>query len=182
MNNSFVFTRKLYNSLLHLDKKIKADVYVALIDYTFTGTMDGIDPTIAAILVSFRESVNGVSVFSNKKKKKQPSNKHHLWKYVVMFNEICKDLPQVTKITDNRMKMLNARIKDYTDNEIKRCFTLVHASDFLSGRANNDRQWRADFDWVLKPSNFQKILEERYMNLGNNFSGNKIHNPIWRNK
>jgi hypothetical protein len=39
----------------------------------------------------------------------------------------------------------------------------VAASDFLCGY--NDRQWRADIDWLLKnDTNYVKVLEGRYDN------------------
>ena len=36
----------------------------------------------------------------------------------------------------------------------------VVSSPFLSGQ--NDRGWKADFDWCLKEANFVKITEGRY--------------------
>ncbi len=37
---------------------------------------------------------------------------------------------------------------------------IVDESKFLSGR--NDRNWVADFDWLLKTENAVKVLEDRY--------------------
>jgi hypothetical protein len=36
----------------------------------------------------------------------------------------------------------------------------VKYSDFLKG--NNNRNWTADIDWILKPNNFIKVLEGNY--------------------
>jgi len=40
-------------------------------------------------------------------------------------------------------------------------FNKIHSSDFLSGRSAD---WRCSFDWVMNPSNMQKILEGNYNN------------------
>ena len=39
-------------------------------------------------------------------------------------------------------------------------FTIAESSPFLKGE--NDRNWSADFDWMMKPTNFSKIMEHRY--------------------
>ena len=39
-------------------------------------------------------------------------------------------------------------------------------SDFLNGR--NDRGWIADFDWLMRPNNFVKVLEGNYNNNDKN--------------
>jgi hypothetical protein len=35
-------------------------------------------------------------------------------------------------------------------------------SDFLNGK--NDKAWKADFEWIMRPQNFLKILEGKYEN------------------
>ena len=45
-------------------------------------------------------------------------------------------------------------------------FDLVLNSPFLLGE--NNRNWRADFDWIFKPSNFVKILEGNYLKRESN--------------
>ena len=43
----------------------------------------------------------------------------------------------------------------------QRIFAFVEASDFLTGRGG---KWRADFDWVMNPTNLGKIVEGKYVN------------------
>ena len=43
----------------------------------------------------------------------------------------------------------------------KRYFEYVKKCDFLMG--NNGRDWRADFDWIFKLSNYTKICEGKYL-------------------
>lgn len=39
-------------------------------------------------------------------------------------------------------------------------FRKTEASSFMKGE--NDRNWRADFDWIMKPTNMCKVLEGKY--------------------
>ena len=41
----------------------------------------------------------------------------------------------------------------------------VSKSDFLCGN-KGDGEWKANFDWIMKPDNFQKIIEGAYDNKG----------------
>ena len=77
------------------------------------------------------------------------------------FNNICKTLPRVTKLTDARRKVIKARFKDHGLAGIQTVFEKAESSDFLSGRNGG---WSASFDWLMKPSNFQKVIEGNYDN------------------
>ena len=79
---------------------------------------------------------------------------------VTLYNQICVSLPRVIKISKQRKKAINARLKTYTIEEIKRCFEIAEASDFLKG--SNNRDWQADFDWLMKDGNIAKVLEGKY--------------------
>lgn len=84
---------------------------------------------------------------------------------VEIFNETCSDLPSVKQITDSRKKAIKARFKDLEKNtdKIRELFRKVQESDFLTGRKEGSN-WRACFDWVMKPANMAKILEGNYEN------------------
>lgn len=77
------------------------------------------------------------------------------------FIEICTSLPKPKKLTDTRKKAIKARLKEYDKETILEVFNKVEKSNFLSGR---NGQWQASFDWIMKPSNFVKILEDNYKN------------------
>ena len=83
---------------------------------------------------------------------------------VGLFNEVLPDLPHVDLITDERKKTIKARwmTSDKTQSLDwwKEFFSLVGRSDFLMGRAKDD--FRASFDWIIKKSNFVKIIEGNY--------------------
>lgn len=86
---------------------------------------------------------------------------------VVLYNEICVSLPRVKAITENRCKKLHARWTG--DIEIFReLFTQAERSEFLRG--NNDRHWKADFDWLINEQNMAKVLEGKYSNKKSNLA------------
>ena len=40
-------------------------------------------------------------------------------------------------------------------------------------KGENDRNWRADFDWIMKPTNMCKVLEGKYDDKGGPDNGNE---------
>lgn len=82
------------------------------------------------------------------------------------FCEICISLPKIISIDKSRKATVKARLKEYSFDDIITVFKKVEQSDFLTGRisANKQRPFKASFDWIMKPSNFIKILEGNYDN------------------
>ena len=66
----------------------------------------------------------------------------------------------VRNIKGKRLDSLHARIKEYSKEDVLTVIENVKYSDFLKG--NNNRNWTADIDWILKPNNFIKVLEGNY--------------------
>jgi hypothetical protein len=81
-----------------------------------------------------------------------------------MYNDICTSLPSVQVVTSARMVAIKARWKEHgRDIEVfRRLFTMAQESKFLTG--SNDREWKASFDWLMKPANMAKVLEGNYRN------------------
>lgn len=80
-----------------------------------------------------------------------------------LYHEICVSYPKIKAIDGNRRKAVAARWRTYNSlDTFKELFQIAQASSFLKGQ--NDRNWIADFDWMMKPSNFSKILEHKYDN------------------
>lgn len=94
------------------------------------------------------------------KKKKEPPYDEIL----KLFVEICTDYPKPRYLGKNRKSMISARWFERKENiEIFReVFINMENSDFLKG--NNNRNWKASFDWAMNPDNFNKILEGNYEN------------------
>ena len=86
----------------------------------------------------------------------------------------------VRNIKGKRLDSLHARIKEYSKDDVLTVIENVKYSDFLKG--NNNRNWTADIDWILKPNNFIKVLEGNYNKgkgiekKGNSSSLNAISN------
>lgn len=77
------------------------------------------------------------------------------------FHNTCTELPRIKELTNPRKSAIKARIKKYSYETIIAVFYAVSQSDFLSGRKTD---FKASFDWILKPTNFQKIIEGNYVN------------------
>ncbi len=73
---------------------------------------------------------------------------------VDVFNRICTTLPKVEKLTERRRASIRAR--GATLEEFEHVFLLVDGSSFL-------REWAGcSFDWIIRPNNWQKIIEGNY--------------------
>lgn len=98
-----------------------------------------------------------------------------------------------------RYGMLNARINEYGFEEVIQAVESIKRSPYLQGAGN--RGWRIDFEWFVKPNNFCKVWEGKYIgeqkgkknNGGYNAAANaeqegKRYNPSdflgdqWKNK
>lgn len=94
-------------------------------------------------------------------------------KIIADFNEILGPfLGMCQKLTPTRQKDMRARWRDcMKDGDFqtqedgiayfRRYFEYIKTCDFLMG--NNGRDWRADFDWIFKLSNYTKICEGKYL-------------------
>ena len=78
------------------------------------------------------------------------------------YNTICVSLPSVKSLSETRKKAIRARLTSYTMEDMLEAFRKAEASDFLKGR--NDRNWQANFDWIIKDANIAKILDGNYDN------------------
>lgn len=79
--------------------------------------------------------------------------------------------------TDTRKRNLRTRVKAEGEKVVLAVFDMVRQSDFLSGRATG---WQANFDWVLKAGNFQKIADGNYKNRGNGQQKESYYDKVIR--
>lgn len=80
---------------------------------------------------------------------------------VELYHTLAPSFPKVCSVDGNRRKAVSARWRQWHDLEVfRKIFTKAEASSFLKGGGKNN--WHADFDWIMKPTNFQKILEGKY--------------------
>ena len=83
-------------------------------------------------------------------------------KIVNMYNDTCVSFPKITKLSDSRKKTIKARMNTYSYDDFQTLFSKAEASDFLKGK--NNRDWQANFDWLIKDSNMAKTLDGNYDN------------------
>lgn len=88
-------------------------------------------------------------------------NKENIETILNAWNKL--DLQQLKAINSNtnRHKMLKARLKEYSLEEILKAIESIANSSFLKGQ--NNRNWVITFDWFIKPNNFLKVLEGNYV-------------------
>ena len=86
-----------------------------------------------------------------------------------LFNDKCISLPPIAKITDKRKQSILARVREHGVESIDTVIDNASKSKFMAG--DNDRNWVATFDWIIKPSNYIKVLEGNYLDRGGNKNG-----------
>lgn len=91
---------------------------------------------------------------------------------VEAYADILPGLLPVQRITDARRKAIQARWREDKDRQTvgwwRGYFERVRESDFLMGKCAPSQgratSWQADFDWLIKPTNLQKVIEGKYDN------------------
>lgn len=70
-------------------------------------------------------------------------------------------LPLVRSITNARRRAFKARLREYPDlADWRRAFLCIRNTPWLRGE--NDRGWKADFDFLLQAKSFTKLTEQAY--------------------
>ena len=91
---------------------------------------------------------------------------HSAQSVIDIFHSVCVSYPKVRSLSDARKKAIQARLRAHEIEIIKEVFQKAESSDFLKGK--NDRNWSADFDWIMADRNFAKILDGKYDNRKQN--------------
>lgn len=85
-------------------------------------------------------------------------------KLILIWNETLGELcPKIQRLTEQRKRLLANRLRDSFggDDEQWRSYCLaIRGSPFCTGQ--NDRGWRANIDWALRPQAVAKVLEGFY--------------------
>lgn len=108
------------------------------------------------------------------KSTKTPSVVPFLPEEVIFWNSQ-ETLPKVQSFSAGRQKSLKARKTDlYFVEHYKEAVVMVTQSKFCMGQ--NDRGWKADFDWMLRPETVTKIMEGKYGERTTINNGNQHEN------
>lgn len=78
--------------------------------------------------------------------------------YCRMASQAC--LPLIAAISDKRKAGIKARVEEHGLDRVLQAIERIGESDFCRGMNSNG--WKADFDFLLQPSSFIKILEGKY--------------------
>lgn len=82
-------------------------------------------------------------------------------------------IPRCRDLTTQRRKKMLARLKDRPLEAWRDVFQRIEASRFCRGQ--NDRNWRASFDWIVEnQDNAVKVLEGKYDDVDQALS-----EPVW---
>ena len=76
-----------------------------------------------------------------------------------LWNELI-STPKCNELTPQRRRQAQARLRERGLDGMRVVIERLNANQFLRG--DNDRGWRPNFDWVLKPANIAKVLEGAY--------------------
>ncbi|MGP1569193.1 MAG: hypothetical protein ACTTHM_10745 [Peptoanaerobacter stomatis] len=69
-------------------------------------------------------------------------------------------LTKIQGINNARKTMLKARFKEYGKDSFDKCIENIKKSSFLRGQNKNG--WTITFDWLIRPNNYVKVLENTY--------------------
>ena len=69
-------------------------------------------------------------------------------------------ISSVKSISNNRLTLVKARIAEHGLDVFLEAIKSINESPFLLGQ--NEKGWVITFDWLIKPSNFAKVLEGNY--------------------
>ena len=91
-----------------------------------------------------------------------PSDQTPYKAIVELYHEICISYPKLRNVSDNRKKAIAARWKEYGHDlgTFRELFELAETSPFLKGK--NQKNWTADFNWLMNSENMAKVLEGKY--------------------
>lgn len=80
---------------------------------------------------------------------------HRIW------NKNCGPLPKALLLSDKRRRAAQARWNEFPDEDFwENVVTLLSKSEFCCGK--NERKWKADFDFFIKPDTHLRVNEGKY--------------------
>lgn len=108
---------------------------------------------------------NKYNIYNTKDSSKESTRAEQIRAVEKRWNDLADQigLRKITKLSPNskRYGAVNARITQHGYDAVCVAIDSIKSSTFLQG--GNDRGWRIDFDWLFKPNNFPKVLEQKYV-------------------
>jgi len=125
------------------------------------------DPNITALLTDVNQSVPTSLVNGNDKDASKEEREPSPEMLVDLWNRLAHpNFPRVKIMTETRRRHIRARLAAHPDKQFWiDTFNQINSSRFLRGEGPSrgvGGPWRADFDWIMNPSNLVKVLEGVY--------------------
>lgn len=146
----------------------------SLLSYSFSKIRDydDLNETVLKILDSFESNNTNENDNDNDNDDSssvRTTNRTPYAEIEKLYNEICVSYPNLTKLSESRKKAIKARLKTYSVDDFKKLFIMAEESKFLKGQ--NNKNWSATFDWLIKDGNMAKVLDGNYYDKGVNNVG-----------
>lgn len=90
----------------------------------------------------------------------KPTVKINFDLYADTYNTYCFNLPKIKALTEKRKTAIRKFAKEFSLDDFKDICVNANNSNFLIG--NNDRGWKADFDFLLRTDKAVAILEGKF--------------------
>lgn len=175
--NDLILRNKYKNQISKLSNDQAGVLLKALMAYLAEDNIPEMDAATDIVFSIITEDADTVVTKSTPASKNPVSQekKENAEKIIEMYNEICTSLPKCLKVTDKRIRMINARAKAYAIEDFKKLFSLAEESDFLTGKTTG---WHGcNIDWLMNESNMAKVFEGNYVNdKGKGVEKNKFIN------
>ena len=109
------------------------------------------------------------------KKRIRIKQKEKRREYIVkIYNRYCSNLPQVQKTTEKRKSAIDKFLEEFNLKQFRSICKSANLSEFLTG--NNDRKWKADFDFLMRTDKATTVLEGKYSNTEGEMSNGPTTN------
>lgn len=117
---------------------------------------------LTGIIGVLAERVGNAAPKAKSPAKKSENFNTELYSQIVdAYNSNCGSLPKVAKLTEERKRAIRVCVeRGYTLDDFRGAVKKASLNSFLNG--NGDRKFRANFDFIIKPNNLQKIIEDAY--------------------
>ena len=90
-------------------------------------------------------------------KELQPAEKSNTIGYNGILEHFVTCSGDKVRMTDKKREQIRARLKMFTEEEIKKAISNTYQDRFYSG--HNDRKWRADFNYIFRnDDNMEKLI------------------------
>lgn len=131
---------------------------------------------LTEVITSQNERVGNAPKAKSAAKKTENLSAEQYQQIIDAYNDNCEKLPKATKLTDKRKRAIRICLEQgFTLDDFRAAVKKAALIPFFNG--NGDRNWRANFDFIIKPDNLQKIVEDTYGSWQENshsFDTNKL--------